>query len=235
MENNNNTDNQPLAQPIQAQPVQAAPAPAPAPTPTPAPAVTSQSAPAQPQPVYQPVYQQVPPQNAGQQPYQQIPPQYAAQQPYQQVPPQYAAQPAAPQYTAQPYASNQKMSELDMMSPEERSARTKKANLLCFISLGLHFLPEILSGALGAIIREIGNASDMGNASDFFTSALSFLLGGSYIAAWVLMIIARVKYKESVFAKVLMWIYIGILALGILAVILFIAMCAYILKDCHGF
>ena len=226
MENNNNTDNQPLAQPIQAQPVQAAPAPAPAPTPTPAPAVTSQSAPAQPQPVYQPVYQQVPPQNAGQQPYQQIPPQYAVQQPYQQVPPQYAAQ---------PYASNQKMSELDMMSPEERSARTKKANLLCFISLGLHFLPEILSGALGAIIREIGNASDMGNASDFFTSALTFLLGGSYIAAWVLMIIARVKYKESVFAKVLMWIYIGILALGILAVILFIAMCAYILKDCHGF
>jgi hypothetical protein len=49
------------------------------------------------------------------------------------------------------------------------------------------------------------------------------------------MIIARVKYKESKFAKVLMWVYIGILAAGILAVVLIIAMCAYMLKDCQGF
>jgi len=49
------------------------------------------------------------------------------------------------------------------------------------------------------------------------------------------MIMARVKYKESKFAKVLMWVYIGLLAVAILAVILVIAMCAYILKDCQGF
>ena len=49
------------------------------------------------------------------------------------------------------------------------------------------------------------------------------------------MIIARVKYKESKFAKVLMWVYIGILAASVIAIILVIAMCAYMLKDCQGF
>ncbi len=121
-----------------------------------------------------------------------------------------------------------------MMSPEERSARKKQANILCFISLGLHFLPELLSGVLGAILDSIRDASEIANSSEAFTSVLSLILGGTYIASWVLMIIARVKYKESVFAKVLMWIYIGILALSILAVILIIAMCAYLVKDCQG-
>lgn len=122
-----------------------------------------------------------------------------------------------------------------MMTPEERSSRKKKANLLCFISLALHFVPEMLSGAFRAIIEQAGRSSDIASTTEFFTSAFALFTGGAYIASWVLMIIARVKFKESKFAKVLMWVYIGILALGVLAVILVIAMCAYILKDCHGF
>ena len=45
------------------------------------------------------------------------------------------------------------------------------------------------------------------------------------------MIIARVKYKESVFAKVLMWVYIGLVTLAILAIIAFIAWC---MASCSG-
>jgi hypothetical protein len=93
----------------------------------------------------------------------------------------------------------------------------------------------MISGALSAITEQLSKTSDMASTSDIMAVLVSVLFGGSYIASWVLMIMARVKYKESKFAKVLMWIYIGILAAGIIAVIILVATCAYILKDCQGF
>ena len=129
----------------------------------------------------------------------------------------------------------EKMSEYDQLSPAEKAARRKQANILCFISLGLHFIPEMISGMLTGIVDSISKTADIGSTSEVLSIIISVLFGGSYVASWVLMIVARVKYKESRFAKILMWVYIGILAAGIIAVILVIAMCAYILKDCHGF
>lgn len=119
-----------------------------------------------------------------------------------------------------------------MMAPDEKAARKKKANILCFISLGLHIVPGIISGIFTAIMESI---SKSGGSSDITSTIMASLFSGTYIASWVLMIIARVKYKESKFAKVLMWVYIGILALYVIAAIVVIATCAYILKDCHGF
>lgn len=202
---------QPVETVPQTQPVATAPQPAPA---EPQFAQPAQQVPAQ--PVYQQQYQQ-----PGQQVY---------QQQYQQPNPQMQ-----PQYMVQPNPGDLKMSEYDMMSPAEKADRKKKANILCFISLGLHFIPEMISGVFSGIIENISDLSSNGSLSEVLTTVYAILFGGTYIASWVLMIMARVKYKESKFAKVLMWVYIGLLAVAILAVILVIAMCAYILKDCQGF
>lgn len=74
---------------------------------------------------------------------------------------------------------------------------------------------------------------------------LSFVLGGAeakdlygliavlFQIGLVLMIIVRVRYKDNVFGKILLWIYIIFGVLVILGVILFIAACGAILKDCN--
>ena len=85
------------------------------------------------------------------------------------------------------------------------------------------------------MVQKISELSSAGDIGEGIAALISVLFGGSYIASWVFLIIARVKYKESKFAKILMWVYIGILAAGIIGIILLIAMCAYILKDCQGF
>ena len=50
-----------------------------------------------------------------------------------------------------------------------------------------------------------------------------------HIAAWVLMIIARVRYKECIFAKILMWFYIGVV---LVFMVLVIALHSY-LSSCY--
>ena len=163
--------------------------------------------PVQPQSVQQPVYQQ---------------PVY--QQPYQQVQPQYVPDKKAP-LGIQP---------TDMFTPEEQAQRRKKATILCIISLVCQFAPEVFGGIFSGIVEGIGEMSNS-SALEPLTYISSMLVGGTYIASWVLMIIARVKYKESKFAKVLMWVYIGILVASVIAIVLIVAMCAYMLKDCQGF
>lgn len=247
----------PAPGPAPVTPEAAAPAPAPAPAPGPAPVQPSfqPTEPVQMNQQYQQQFQQ-PVQPQYQQPvqpqYQQmVQPQYqqpAAQQYQQPVQTQYQ-QPAQPVYQ-QPYQQFQqgqpqyvtpqntdgkKVSDYDLLPAEEKAARKKKANLFCFISLGLHFIPTLISGVLTGIVEGIAKTSDIASVSDILSASISFLVGGSYIASWVLMIITRIKYKESKFAKVLMWVYIGILAASVLVVILLIAMCAYMLKDCQGF
>lgn len=206
MENNNN---QPLVQPVQ-QP---------------------QMPPVDPQ-MGQPVYQQ-PVQLPVQQPVQQ--PVY---QPLQPDPnqPAYMYQPA---YQPQPqYVQGNKatlgIQQADLYTPAEQSERRKKANILCIISLVCQFAPEIISGVFSGILQSVDDFAS-NSSLEPLTYVSSMIVGGTYIASWVLMIIARVKYKESKFAKVLMWVYIGILAASIIAIILVVAMCAYLLKDCRGF
>lgn len=83
------------------------------------------------------------------------------------------------------------------------------ADILCTISVCLYFGMPLLS----TLLCIIGLAP------------LAYIISPfSRIAAYVLMIIARVKYPESKFAKILMWIYIALFAVSIvLAIILTIA------------
>ena len=178
-----------------------------------------QPQPQQPQQPVQPVYQQQP--VYGQQP------QY--QQQYQQ--PVYQQMPG--QYMAQPYVDPLLMP-ADEMSPEERASRRKKGNLLCFISIGLQILPYITSGILSGIMESLNELAGSNSGLSAISYILSLATGGSYIASWVMMIIARVKYRENKFAKVLMWVYIGLTVAYIAAAILLIVMCWYLVKDCPG-
>lgn len=187
------------------------------------------------QPLVQPVQQpQMPP----------VDPQMgqpAYQQPVQQ--PGYQ-QPAYEQYYQQPYQPQPQyvqgnkatlgIQQADLYTPAEQSERRKKANILCIISLVCQFAPEIISGVFSGILQSVDDFAS-NSSLEPLTYVSSMIVGGTYIASWVLMIIARVKYKESKFAKVLMWVYIGILAASIIAIILVVAMCAYLLKDCRGF
>ncbi|MBQ3898851.1 MAG: hypothetical protein II741_03300 [Lachnospiraceae bacterium] len=102
--------------------------------------------------------------------------------------------------------------------------------LLCFLSLGLYVFGPTASGIPMYIVESMNLQSDV--SSPIF-SVLSSFGGVTYIAAWVLMIIARVKYKKSVFAKVLMWVYIGLLVAAIIAVIILVATCINALNNCN--
>lgn len=178
------------------------------------------------QQVQQPAYQQ--PVQQPVQPVQQPVQQPVYQQPaYQQMYPQ--------QYQQTQYAGNNAplgVQPADMYTPEEQSKRRKQANILCIISLVLQVAPEVLTSVFSGMVESLG---DISNVTEPITYGYSILAGGTYIASWVLMIIARVKYKESKFAKILMWVYIGLLAAGVITLVIIIAMCAYMLKDCQGF
>ena len=95
----------------------------------------------------------------------------------------------------------------------------KNANLLCIISLILYFGSGIVFGLLFSLFPN--------------GSKLESLSGLSPLAGIVLMIVARIKYPKNKFAKVLMWIYISLTILGLIAMAIFLVACAYALKDCN--
>ena len=181
-----------------------------------------------PQQQYQPQYQQ--PQY--QQPVYQQPP-YQQQPQYQQ--PVYQ-QPVylQPVYQQPVYQQPQKpVRPIDLLPPEERAARKKKANTLCIISLILQVSPYVILGVLSGILESLDRSFDVTTSVPAIVQILGYISGGAYIASWVFMIIARAKYSESVFAKVLMWVYLGLLSIGIIGTIVLIYMCAILLNGCH--
>jgi hypothetical protein len=218
MDNNNN---QPLVQPVQQPQI---------------PPVDPQMG----QPVQQPQIPPVDPQMGQpvQQPVYQQPVQQPVYQPLQPDPnqPAYMYQPPYQPQTQYVQGNNATLGiqQADLYTPAEQSERRKKANILCIISLVCQFAPEVLAGIFSGIVESIDDLSS-NSSLEPLTYLSSTIVFATYVASWVLMIIARVKYKESKFAKVLMWVYIGILAASVIALILVIAMCAYMLKDCQGF
>ena len=91
--------------------------------------------------------------------------------------------------------------------------RKEKANLLCILSLVVTFASSIPLGILSFLFP-------------ILKSFLSSLYGICPMAGIVLMIIARIKYPESKFAKVLMWMYIFIIILVIIGAILLVIACS---------
>lgn len=148
----------------------------------------------------------------------------------------YSQQQAYPnQYGQQSYPNNPQGYPVDpqfdkkYISPEDN----RTANIMCLISVLCHFVvPVVCSVILGAM-TDIISGTSYKSSDSVFTSMLSLLISVSYLASWVLMIIVRVKYKNNTFGKVIMWIYIILLALGVIAVIILIVTCVNILRECN--
>ena len=103
------------------------------------------------------------------------------------------------------------------LSPEDK----KQADKLCIISMILMFAPMVvifLKNIILGLLFDAGKEEFYYNIASSYVlgSILTFLMAGCGIAALVLMILVRVKYPQSVFGKVLMWLYI---ALAILVVV----------------
>ena len=94
----------------------------------------------------------------------------------------------------------------------EKSEDDKYANILCIISIILTFGASFVLGILSYNARNLESAFD-------YIGGLCPLIG------LVLMIVARVKYPNNKFAKILMWIYIVLIILGIVAFILLTIAC----------
>ena len=95
---------------------------------------------------------------------------------------------------------------------------------LCIISLICMYGTSIV----GALLAWIGRAAPI---LDGLTSILTSLLGLGPIAAWVLVIYAKVHYKESKFAKVLLIIYIVQTVLAIIGIIILILACVSVVDN----
>ena len=113
----------------------------------------------------------------------------------------------------------------DDLSPEDR----KKANILCIISLVLMF---VFSTLMSVVIMAINNSSNSSEIGTVITGICGFLSTGSEIAAIAIMIYVRVRYKNSIFGKVLMWLYIVIGILILIGAILLIWICLYEFEKC---
>ena len=170
-----------------------------------------------------------PNQNNGYMPQQQYNPQ-GQMYPQQQYNPQgqmYPQQQYNPQGQMPP---QQQYNPQGQMYPQQNDNHT--ATILCIISLLCHFVvPTIFTMLLGAF-----GDGDIGGSDDTIASSfISMLVCVSYLASWVLMIIVRVKYRNSTFGKVLMIVYIVILALGIIGFIILVAACVDMVRHCPGF
>ena len=147
-------------------------------------------------------------------------PQY--QQPQYQQPQQPGMQYQQPQYQQPPVQGPQK---------EYTAEDRRMANILCIVSLICMFvIPAVFTLIMG-VVRDAEIVKN--DALDKVTDLFIFIIGAAHIAAWVLMILVRVKYKHSTFGKVLMIVYLILLALAVIGVIVLIVSCISCLRDCN--
>lgn len=108
-------------------------------------------------------------------------------------------------------------------------AQLKTAKLLCIISLACYVTPIILGTIMTSSTPMIDDLSR--GSADFLEgiwALLSSLASGAHIAGIVLMIIARAKYPKYRFAKILMWVYIGLTIAAVVSVILMMVFLYYL-------
>ena len=118
-------------------------------------------------------------------------------------------------------------------APKKKSAEDELANKLCIASLICYGAPTVLSIIAAPFITALETAFEDSAASIIFLP-LGLIVGLGPIAAIILMIIARVKSPKNTFAKVLMWIYIALFILKLLAVFFIILFFAAAFASCAG-
>lgn len=125
----------------------------------------------------------------------------------------------------------------DGEASKESAPAKSPANIFCNLSLifmivglvGTFFITGLISG----LLRRVGAAQVV---EERVTSIILSIMSGAIPVSIVMMIIARVKDRKSVYAKVLMWVWIALLILSIIvfvAIVFFIAIvCDEMMKGC---
>ena len=119
------------------------------------------------------------------------------------------------------------------LSPEDK----KQADKLCVISMILMFAPMaviFIKNIILGLLFDAGKEEIYYNIASSYVlgSILTFLMAGCGIAALVLMILVRVKYPQSVFGKVLMWLYIALVILVVVFIAVTIIACGLAFISC---
>lgn len=109
---------------------------------------------------------------------------------------------------------------------QDADLRKKRANTLCLISLG-SLLLTVLTFIANYVLLYFYTLS----YRKILMQSISTAESVAFVASWVFMIIARARYKESKFAKILMWVYISIAATTVTSIVVLIAYCFY---TCSG-
>ena len=149
----------------------------------------------------------------------------APQNPYPQNPYGQPQNPYPQNPYGQPINPYQMYNGKRILTPEE----DKRANILCTISLILWLGPSlVLSMIRRTILTTSGNISSTRGFEWF-----SMISGWCFLGSLALLIYVRIKYKENTFGKVLMWIYIILAALAIVAVFMFAIACGETLRGCN--
>ena len=110
---------------------------------------------------------------------------------------------------------------------EERALRRKRADTLCVISLILFAGIPLVMIFLPTAIDESGLLST-GNVN-IITTVCLIIVCVSMLISLVIQIVAKIKYKESRFARILFRVC-GWITVGIVAVMSFIFLCALMLR-----
>jgi hypothetical protein len=108
--------------------------------------------------------------------------------------------------------------------PKDAFDENDKGNKLCILSLILKYGVLALSAGIIELLYNFTNiiSEDIG---DFVISTLFVIIGICSLAAFVLMVIVRIKYPKNLFGKILMWIYIVEIILAIIAIVILFLAC----------
>lgn len=116
--------------------------------------------------------------------------------------------------------------------PKTKTPEDELANKLCIISLICYFGPGILGAIMTPLLAVFEDALENSPTGNILALPIGAILALAPIAAIILMIVARVKAPKNTFAKVLMWIYIGLFIFKIFLVILVILFFGALLASC---
>lgn len=116
----------------------------------------------------------------------------------------------------------------------EEDKNNHLANVLCTISVCLYFGMPFVSFLFYCVTGGIMSYGDdyTSAMASFFSSIVGILSSMSTLAAYVLMIVARVKCPKNTFGKVLMWVYIALFVMGLLTLVVLMVTCVGILAEC---
>lgn len=114
----------------------------------------------------------------------------------------------------------------------EKPVDNHQANVLCTISLLLYFVLPIFSIVIAYIMAVF--KEDMSPVVSLVFNLMLSVSSMGRLAAYVLMIIARVKYPTSKYAKVVMWIYIILLVIELIVAAILIIACGFAIGSCIG-